>query len=62
MAPNDRVAENTASEVNQRIEEQTKTNVLGYAAQGEAAISQRIAELDEEWDIERALMTGAGIN
>jgi len=62
MAENERIEEHTASEVNRRIEEQSRNNVLGYAAQGEATISQRIEELDAEWDIERALMTGAGIN
>src|SRR5687767_9127106 len=58
----DRIKENTAPEVNRRIAEQSQTRVLGYAAQGEAAMSRRIEELDREWDIERALMTGAGIN
>jgi len=62
MAQNERIEEHTAPEVNRRIEEESKAAVLSYAAQGKDAISKRIAELDAEWDIERALMTGAGIN
>ena len=62
MAESDRVEENTAPEVNRRLEEQSRNNVMGYAAQGGDAISRRIEELDNEWHIERALMTGAGIN
>ena len=62
MAQTNRIEEHTASEVNQRIEEQSHNNVLGYAAQGKEAISKRIEELDAEWDVERALMTGAGVN
>lgn len=62
MAENERIAEHTAPEVNRRIEEQSRNSVMGYAAQDEAALSKRIEELDAEWDIERALMTGAGIN
>lgn len=62
MAQTNRIEANTAPEVNRRIEEQSKIRVLGCAAQGDAAISQSIEELDGEWDIERALMTGAGIN
>jgi len=62
MAQNERSEEHTAPEVNRRIEEESKAAVLSYAAQGKDAISKRIAELDAEWDIERALMTGAGIN
>lgn len=62
MAQNERIEANTAPEVNRRIEEQSHINVLGYAAQGNDAISERIEELDSEWHIERALLTGAGIN
>ena len=62
MAENERIKDHTAPEVNRRIEEQSRNNVLGNAAQGKDTISKRIAELDAEWDIERALMTGAGIN
>ena len=62
MARNERIKAHTAPEVNEHIEEQSHVNVLGYAAQDNDAISKRIDELDKEWDIERTLMTGAGIN
>lgn len=62
MANHNRVNENTALEVNRRIEEAARIRVLGTAAAGKDALSRRIAALDEEWTIDRALMTGAGVN
>lgn len=62
MAHHDRITENTAPQVNRRIEEAARIRVLGTAAEGEDALSRRIAALDEEWTIDRALMTGAGVN
>lgn len=54
-----RVAVNTADEINERIRRQTEANVARYAAQGPHAIDRRLAELDEEWDTERYLETMA---
>lgn len=54
-----RVSDNTAAEVNQRIREQTQNNVARIAIGGPAAIDRRLAQLDEEWDIERFLGTVA---
>jgi len=54
-----RVAEHTADEVNERIQRDTAMRVRGYASQPEAALSQRLRELDAEWDTERCLQTGA---
>ena len=51
----DRVPANTACEYNERIRQQTEERVARIARQGRAAINQRLAELDEEWDIERRL-------
>jgi len=55
----ERVACNTAEEVNERIRRQTEANVARYAEAGYSAISKRLQELDQEWDIERTLETMA---
>lgn len=52
-----RVAEQTQQEINERIQSQTRLNITAYAAAGNAAIEQRLKQLDEEWDIERVLET-----
>jgi hypothetical protein len=54
-----RVAEHTAEDVNARIRRDTEMRVRGYATQPEAALSERVRELDREWDVERCLQTGA---
>ncbi len=54
----DRVAANTAEEVNARIRRQTEANVAFYASRPDG-IDQRLRELDAEWDIERALEANA---
>jgi hypothetical protein len=54
-----RVPENTDSCVNDAIREQTEANVFRYSKAGRAAIERRLAQLDEEWDIERCLETMA---
>jgi hypothetical protein len=54
----DRVPEHTAEHVNQRIERQTLESVRKHAA-NPAAIAGRLRELDEEWDIERAIELNA---
>jgi hypothetical protein len=54
-----RVPVNTAEEVNARIASETQDRVAYFAAAGPAAIERRLAELDREWDIERALETMA---
>lgn len=55
----ERVARNTAEEINERIRRQTRENVARVVAAGPEAITRRLAELDEEWDIERCLETMA---
>ena len=50
-----RVPEHTAEPINEQIRYQTEENVARYAAAGPEAIGRRLAELDREWDIERAL-------
>lgn len=54
-----RVPSNTARHINQQIRHQTEANIARYATAGPEAIDRRLAELDEEWDIERYLETMA---
>lgn len=54
-----RVNEHTAEQVNDRIRRQTEENIAHFAAAGREAIDRRLAELDQEWDIERMLEANA---
>jgi hypothetical protein len=58
-ATTDRVALNTSEDINERIRRATDARIGWFAGAGPAAIGQRLAELDEEWDIERCLETMA---
>jgi hypothetical protein len=53
----DRVPASTAGEVNRRIDQEIADNVREATAHGRA--TQRIGELDAEWDIERAIEMNA---
>lgn len=53
-----RVIENTAEHVNREIVRETERNIAYYREHPEE-ITTRLAELDREWDIERALETGS---
>jgi hypothetical protein len=55
----DRVPQHTDAEINEQIRQTTAANVACYATAGPAAISRRLSELDEEWDIERAVEANA---
>lgn len=55
LLPSDRVREQTAPEVQARIDAETHHAILRYADAEIAVIDARIAELDREWDIERVL-------
>ena len=55
----DRVRHSTAPEVNREIDRRTISNIRRYANSSEEVINRRIAELDQEWDIERALEANA---
>ncbi len=54
-----RVESSTRPAVNSAIHEEMVNRVARVAAGGPVAIEQRLEELDNEWDIERALETGA---
>ena len=55
----DHVRDNTAPAVNRRIEDEMRARILLYASKTPTEISQRIDELEEEWDIERWLECNA---
>lgn len=53
-----RVEEHTAPQVNTRIHQRLQDRLAAYAsADRRRLIDQRLAELDREWDTERALQT-----
>jgi hypothetical protein len=54
----ERVRRNTDADINARIERQIERNLLYFADHPED-IPQRLAELDAEWDVERALEANA---
>jgi len=56
----DRVRRFTFKRDQERIDADTRASIRRYAGRDPAAISRRLAELDREWPIERALMAGAG--
>lgn len=56
---NKRVLEHTSSEINAAIAEQTKRNIERYVGSTRTSIDQRLQELAQEWDIERALEANA---
>lgn len=55
----DRVRANTSPEILEAIDARIEERIRFYAGQPQEAISQRIQELDREWDIERMLETNA---
>ena len=52
----DRIREHTARKVNERITLTTDASIARAVLGGRDAIVRRIAELDQEWDVDRALM------
>jgi hypothetical protein len=56
-----RVHDRTSAKVNRDIEEQMRADVTRVARLGPHAIDNRIMELEREWDIERAVETGASL-
>lgn len=55
----DRVRHATAPYVNREIDHRTNRNIRRYANSSDEVINRRIEELDQEWDIERALEVNA---
>jgi hypothetical protein len=61
IAQKDRVRANTRPEINEKIDKEMERRIKFFAAQDKETISERIAELDREWDIERSLETNAAV-
>ena len=59
ISEHDPVRANTAPHINERIEEEMRYRIISYAGRSPEEISRRIAELDQEWDIERWLECNA---
>lgn len=57
----DRVRANTPSQINRAIDCQIEATVRFYADRFDYEISNRIKELDHEWDIERYIEANAAI-
>jgi hypothetical protein len=57
----DRVREHTAPVVNRRIDRLTAASIEETVGEGREAIARRVAELDDEWDIDRAMMANFAI-
>ena len=55
----DRVRANTAIEINEKIDRQITETVRFYSGMSEDKITQRIHDLEREWDMERLLETNA---
>lgn len=55
-----RVPTHTSASVNQRIRQETEQSVEFYSAHPQE-IPRRLKELDEEWDIERAIEANAAV-
>lgn len=56
---NERVSSHTSDSVNEQIARETRDRLTRYAGASRAEISRRLNELDQEWDIERALECNA---
>lgn len=56
----ERTPMHTAAHVNREIRHRTEQSVARCAAAGPDSIDDRLDELDEEWDVERALEATAG--
>jgi hypothetical protein len=50
-----RVPQHTPERANEKIRRKTEANVIRFGSAGPEAIDRRLAELEREWDIERAL-------
>ncbi|TWU15651.1 hypothetical protein [Allorhodopirellula heiligendammensis] len=58
-ATNHRVEQHTHQAINESIARETQNRIAHYSTQPPQVISRRILELNQEWDIERALECNA---
>jgi hypothetical protein len=57
----DRVRQHTAPDINERIDRLTRATVEDVTKQGRDAMVRRIADLDHEWDVDRAMMVNFAV-
>lgn len=57
----DRVRRHTAAPVQQRIDQRTRRHIRRYAGRSREELSERIAQLEREWDVEQVLETNASL-
>ena len=57
----DRVRDHSGQSSNRRIAERTSARVEQVVARGRDAVIRRLAEIDQEWDVDRALMVNFAI-
>ena len=55
----DRVQKSTPESINREVESEIWENIRHYASESKEAISERIAELEKEWNMDRVLITNA---
>src|SRR5437868_13588040 len=55
----DRVRAQTADDINRQIDRKLEQRLRFYAVQDKESISERVVEIDREWDIERVLEANA---
>lgn len=60
-ARGDRVRQHTAPPVDERIEERTRSRIEDPIRGGRDAVVRRLAELDNEWDVDRALFVNFAV-
>jgi hypothetical protein len=51
----ERVRKNTADHINRKVDQKIKESIELYSSQDSEMINKRIKQLEQEWDIERAL-------
>lgn len=57
----DQVRASSPDTSNKKIDDKTEKNIREYAHKGKAKISERLMQLDKEWDIERVLQLNASV-
>jgi hypothetical protein len=57
----DRVRQHTAAPVNERIDQLTRASIDETLQAGPEATRRRLNELDQEWDVDRALMVNFAV-
>ncbi len=60
-ATSTRVSEHTSLHSNEQIDREIQRNVVTYSKGGKASIDHRLAELENEWDMERTLQTNFAV-